>query len=723
MSFYYSKISIKKTLLVISLFLTTILLTTLSYSENKDNKVKRVISFVCDDSFSMLENGQDYYYANYTLQNMVGMMNETDELNVVYLSDVNKNNMHNMSNVNSRINYIKELKSYTRQTTKTDFAALDTAVDYLENKKLLYGSDNSYKYYLVVITDGNFDNYPNNFSKYLSDLRDKFIGAYFKGIFIGVGDKISSNLKSSVLANDNYHYISSNGNEDIVNAVFEAHDLIYNRELINEDELNYFNSNKSLWFNAKANVNKLIILEQNQNAKVLNVESENIYMDHKLAFECDKINAPILKSVITHTDNKLGPIPKGRVNIDFDNLVNKSYNNARIFVEYTGAEAVDKVVMTTTRPTTTKKDDTSGKPIIEPEDDGGDKDKPVIESEESGTDDSKPSPNKPTESATNLIEPTGPIDPTTTDEVKPTTTIDDKKPDPSIINWHFCPCPIVKLLLILFLICLLKSLYDRKQNRNIYRTSSEYNNKNYERYKSYEDYYNKRIAILTILILLMLLLLLLCHLFWCRCTWKNCLTGCWWWPRGCGCARQISTQIMPVASSSVVTTQTISPITPTSSIPPITPTSSIPPTTILQSPDPMPIPITNIPVAPFIVLGILGGYLFKNRFDTKYHGFEKWQGKNKLNNNNIISVNSMSKFIPYISESGMGSDLSIKATNKIDRVIVPKKFLTPNMKLEGESVDLNRDLILYENMRLTDKIDGKEITYIYKHYPGFETDA
>lgn len=697
MSFCHDKICIKKTLLLISLFFSIVLSTTFSYSENKDEKVKRVISFVCDDSFSMLENGQDYYYANYTLQNIVGMMNDTDELNVVYLSDVNKNNMHNMSNVNSRTNYIKELKSYTRQTTKTDFTALDTAVDYLENKKLLYGNDNSYKYYLVVITDGNFDNYPDNFSKYLSDLRDKFIGAYFKGIFIGVGDKISNNFKTSVLANDNYHYISSNGNEDIVNAVFEAHDLIYNRELINENELNYFNSNKSLWFDAKANVNKLIILEQNQNAKVLNVTSGNVEMDNKIAFECDKVNAPILKSVITHTDNKLGPIPKGRVNIDFDNIVNKSYNNARIFVEYTGAEAVDKVVMTTTKKTTKEKDDTSDNPIIEPEDDGEDKNKPVLESEESGTDDSKPFPNKPKEPVT--IEPTDLIDPTTTSRVEPTTIIDD--PDPSPTIWHFCPCPIVKLLLILFLICLLKALYDKKQNRNIYRTSVEYNNKNYERYRFYENYYNRRITILIILILLMLLLLLLCHLFWCRCIWYHCFTKCWWWPSGCGCARHISTQ----------------------TISPITSTSSIPLATISQVPGPTPIPITNIPIVPFIILGILAGYLFKNRFDTKYHGFEKWQGKNKLNNNNIISVNSMSKFIPYVSESGMGSDLSIKATNKIDRVIVPKKFLSPNMKLEGEPIDVSRDLILYENMRLMDKVDGKDITYIYRHYPGFETDV
>ena len=496
--------------LVVVILIASILMPVISYSEdNNDYQVKRVVSIVLDDSKSMLTNGQDYYYANYTLQNLIGMMNDTDEMNVVYLSEVDKNNKYEMKDADKRKKYIDNLKHYNKKTDTTNFVAVDTAAEYLKSKKSLYGSDNSYRYYLVVITDGNFENYPDNFTKYLGDLRDNFIGSYFKGIFIGIGDNISSNLKSSVLANQDYHYISSNGKEDIVNAVFTAHDLIYNREIIDEKYLNYGSNNNTISFDAKENVNRVIVLEQNQNAKVKNIEASNGNIDDQIYFECEKTNSPRINSVIVHGKSNLGPLKKGNININFDKPVDKSNNNMRVMVEYTGAEAKDKI-----------------------------------------------------------ITPTQPITPTSP------------------------------------------------------------------------------------------------------------------------------------------------PTQPTTPTPPI-----LPPNPNIEMPNYI------FPIFPFILLALLLGYFFKNRLDTKTHGIEKWSGKKRINDSSIIKVHGGSKFVPYAAESGMGADLQIKATNKKDKVIVPQKFLTSDMKLEGESINTERDLTLYENMKLTKLEDGKEITYIYKYYPNEEVDV
>ena len=705
--YYY----LKKILFCVIIFAIVILTSIYNYGDNNDYKVKRVISFVCDDSFSMLENGQDYYYANYMLQNMVAMMNATDELNVVYLSDVNKNNMHNMSNIESRKNYITELKNYSRQTTKTDFAALETAVDYLKDKKSLYGNDNTYKYYLVVITDGNFDNYPSNFSKYLSDLRDNFVGSYFKGIFIGVGDKISANLKNSVLLNNDYHYISSNGNEDIIKAVFEAHDLIYNRTTLKEEELNYFNNNNSLWFNAPKNINRVIVLEQNQNAKVTEVLSGNTTMDNKIAFECDKMNYPILKSRVTHTEKDDGLLPKGRVDLYFDKPVDKSYGVTRVIVEYTDAESKDNTVKETTKNTEQTTESSSIPPVVNEESDTGTRELPNDQ-----------------------------LDKTKEPKDEP---VSEKKEDPVLPGPHIssvghsCPCPPIKVLLVLFLISLLKAIHDKKVNRdnynnnyknpnNIDHTNVSYNQVAYNNYRKNEEYYNKRITIRSIIIALLVLLWMLCQLFWCRCNFITCWSKCWWAQGGCGCstARCSMLTTMPVSTNEPIIIEPTEPTTPTEPTIPTEPTTLTEPTTMPTPDPPTPTPpLPKIPIVPFIVLGLLGGYLFKNRFDTKFHGFEKWDGKTKINDNNIININKVSKFIPYVPESGLGSDLSIKAAKKKDRVVVPKKFLTSDMKLEGEQIDINQDLILYEDMKPTNKVNGKEIIYIYKHYPGFEVDV
>lgn len=653
-----------------------------TFAASDDFEVKRVLSLVYDDSFSMIQNGQDYYYANYTLQNIVGMMNDTDELNVVYLSNENTNNMKNMTNVLSRKNYISELKTYSQYASDTNFDAVRTAADYLKDKKSLYGNDNTYKYYLVVLTDGIFKNAPNDLSKYLSDLRSEFIGGYFKGVFVGIGDNINRSFVKEVLKNDDYYYVESKGNQDIVKAVFEAHDIIYNRDTLKEEDITLVNNNQTLLFTADKNVNRIIVLEQNQNAKVVDITSGTREMDKLIDFRCDKMSKPYLSSVITHTNSSGGPIPKGLIKIDFDGPVSKSYEKTRVLVEYTDAEASDSIVKATS-----KNND---------EDEKADTTNRIIDEENN---------NGPNEN--NGIDGNNKLD-------------GSKELLPHSFYHGFCICPILRILLLIFLIGLIKALRDRKRNFDT-QNNIENSEKNV-----YKDYYAKRIRTFSILIILVIIFIILCHIFWCRLSMIDCAKYCWEFLSGCACVKGVPfiSRLMPVNTHiSGSPTVPMTPITP-NPIVPNTPNPVTPNTPKLNIPNipklPLQSPNINDPLSflgLLLVFGLILGYLFKNRLDTKNHGFELKDGDNEPINIHAMKVNGVSKFIPYVSESGMVKDLQIKAAKEKDRVIIPQGFLTNDMKCQGENIDTTRDFTLFEDVELTKMVGDKKVTYVYKNYP------
>ena len=82
--------------LSIMLLLSTCILSV--NAENNENKsIKKIVSIVYDDSGSMNNKNEDWAYASYSLQNLIGLMNPQDELSVVKMSSPNQTTSFDLS--------------------------------------------------------------------------------------------------------------------------------------------------------------------------------------------------------------------------------------------------------------------------------------------------------------------------------------------------------------------------------------------------------------------------------------------------------------------------------------------------------------------------------------------------------------------------------------------------------------------------------------------------
>ena len=125
---------------------------------------RKIVSIVCDDSGSMSKDGSaKWAYANYALQNFCGILNSEDQLYITYMTEANAAQ--------------KASKDYTAASQKIDLSAggIQAAVDSIRQRSSKGGTpisavdyaferltqtpdnnDNT-EYWLVVLTDGEFD--------------------------------------------------------------------------------------------------------------------------------------------------------------------------------------------------------------------------------------------------------------------------------------------------------------------------------------------------------------------------------------------------------------------------------------------------------------------------------------------------------------------------------------------------------------------------------------
>ena len=141
------------------------------YANDDSGKiVKRVISVVYDDSTSMDAN-DNWAYASYSLQNMIGLMNKNDELNVVRMSDL-KNVGVELLNDSDRAKDISLVGGWST-VGGTNLVAIELAGNWLKSKKEEYKNSQTVEFWLVILTDGGFgddasyaymEKYFNNFN-------------------------------------------------------------------------------------------------------------------------------------------------------------------------------------------------------------------------------------------------------------------------------------------------------------------------------------------------------------------------------------------------------------------------------------------------------------------------------------------------------------------------------------------------------------------------------
>ena len=149
-------------------------------SNNDSQNLKRVISVVYDDSYSMTKSAvapdkQDDLYAKYALENVVAFMNDNDDLNVVRMSNKENYDIYSVNGKSNKENSIKKVESFISNANDTPFRAVETAIDFLKEKKEQYGNSDNIEYWLLVLTDGDFSGSPADTIEYFNNLRSDIL--------------------------------------------------------------------------------------------------------------------------------------------------------------------------------------------------------------------------------------------------------------------------------------------------------------------------------------------------------------------------------------------------------------------------------------------------------------------------------------------------------------------------------------------------------------------
>ena len=297
-----------------------------------DNFTKRIVSVVYDDSWSMASNNQDFAYANYALQNIVGFMNEEDELYVVRMSNKSEHQTINLNSSDKKKDNINNISKWSDFANETPFEAIETAVEALKDAKSKYGSSDNIEYWLLVLTDGDFEGMPQDPKGYLEGVNDYMSDVKFESVYVFISDKAKANLRTIAENISNITCIDSTDKEGICKALFKAAEKIYGRTSVKGKDL--IENGNNVTFDFPFPISKLTIYEQDQDANLNKIESENgNVITGNNVFEAKKVNEPVLVSKIIEVKDANKNISSGKTKMYFDSEVDTSENKFQIMVD------------------------------------------------------------------------------------------------------------------------------------------------------------------------------------------------------------------------------------------------------------------------------------------------------------------------------------------------------------------------------------------------------
>ncbi len=134
--------------------------------------IKKVVSVVYDDSGSM-DDEHRYLYANYAMQTFCGMLNEEDKLYITYMTSPSQSTQIKLG-ASDIEKSLSDIRNSGTPSGGTPFTAVETAFTALKNVNDI---DPNTQYWLVVITDGVF----NEYSTSTEDAAIKALDEKFKG--------------------------------------------------------------------------------------------------------------------------------------------------------------------------------------------------------------------------------------------------------------------------------------------------------------------------------------------------------------------------------------------------------------------------------------------------------------------------------------------------------------------------------------------------------------
>lgn len=266
-------------ILVIATISTVFLSLTLSASA-ESLYIRKIVSVVYDDSGSM-EKDNKREYANYAMQAFCGMLNSEDRLFLTYMSEPRQSKEVDLSGgkIQESVDAIRNFKYKTN--IGTPFAAVETA--YAKLKSVSDPNANT-QYWLVVITDGDFDacqlmggdeakeqkkQYLNdNLGQYMSDVMPN--GSKPQLTFLGIGEVASPDEDN---AKGIYTYSASDA-QNIVGAMSRMADRISGRTRLKPEDIKQLDD-KTIQVNSAIPLLNIAVLAQESKAKIVKAQYEN----------------------------------------------------------------------------------------------------------------------------------------------------------------------------------------------------------------------------------------------------------------------------------------------------------------------------------------------------------------------------------------------------------------------------------------------------------------
>jgi len=324
-----------KKLCYLVLVLTLILGFNSVYADEISGKtIKKVISIVYDDSGSMINSNEDWAYASYSMQNLIGLLNSQDEVNVVKMSNPIQNINFDLSNSEQRKNDIKDIYNW-KNNAGTPFTAVESAVNYLKAEKNKYNDSQTVEFWLVIITDGGFGGYPNDMNSYLNDLKSYMGNSKYEGIFVAIGNSVPEIVKNDWTSVTSNHLISASNSDDIVNAMFEVSGLILGQGGKNADlNIKHTSSNDGITFESYFPLKKFIVYEQNQNIGIKKIDVNETKVSVKDDFTEGNPGSKSITSRTIHCESDNSDyIPSGKIILNFDSNIDISNDKLKILTE------------------------------------------------------------------------------------------------------------------------------------------------------------------------------------------------------------------------------------------------------------------------------------------------------------------------------------------------------------------------------------------------------
>ena len=298
-----------------------VLLFTVSFTRKVDAKeIQRVINVVYDDSGSMIRmNGKTvdtWCQAKYSMEVFAAMLGENDTMNIYVMSDY-------MSNKNAKpkltLSGKKGLKTNVKKVHKMITRAQDTPFRSVEKAYEDLVKKDADEKWLVVLTDGEFDEFIKEKDKGKSKIDDYFSNKEedIKLIFFGMGANAAE-----ITANEeeNIYYEKAKNSKEILTKVTQISTRIYN-----SDRLDVDTASKKISFDVP--MSQLIVFAQGAKVKINNIkskdgtkfkssETETVKYSEKAATNYDdvKVDKNLAGKVATFT----GDFTAGEYTIDVD---------------------------------------------------------------------------------------------------------------------------------------------------------------------------------------------------------------------------------------------------------------------------------------------------------------------------------------------------------------------------------------------------------------------